>query len=397
MNKPQVSIIVPVWGVEKYLRQCVDSILAQTLKDIEIILVDDGSPDNCPAIIDEYAAADSRVVAVHQPNGGYGVAINHGLELARGEYVGIIESDDWVEPDMYEKLSANAVVNNSDIVKCSFYIYNSVVKNKKHLNRKWQTGYMDLFDAPNGGFTLRDFPKIVMFHASVWASLYRADFLRTNGIKMIDTNKTMFQDFPFMCEVMSLAKRISVVKDYLIHYRVEEGQNSSTKQVGQRNIQMASRCIDGIEILKKNGVLDLCKEEIYFHAWTANLDFFNKIMWKFKAEYFDELYRLFTPLKKDKTFRFKYFKQDQVKFVRQVWENDMIGAVAHRHRFSLRNLRRFLLSIHTPYFSNTYWHLTFLGIQFGRQFYHRPAWLRIGKSAPDDASVASNDFGGESK
>ena len=90
---PKVSVIVPIYGVEKYLRQCVDSILAQTLKDIEIILVDDGSPDGCPAIVDEYAAKDSRVIAVHQENGGYGRAVNHGIEIANGEYIGIASYD----------------------------------------------------------------------------------------------------------------------------------------------------------------------------------------------------------------------------------------------------------------------------------------------------------------
>ena len=97
---PKVSVVVPIYGVEKYLRECVDSILAQTLKDIEVILVDDGSPDGCSAIVDEYAAKDPRVVAVHQPNGGYGRAVNNGIELAKGEYIGIVESDDWIEPTM---------------------------------------------------------------------------------------------------------------------------------------------------------------------------------------------------------------------------------------------------------------------------------------------------------
>ena len=88
----KVSVIVPVYGVERYLRQCVDSIREQTLEDIQIILVDDGSRDGCGAIIDEYAALDPRVVAVHQENAGYGRAINMGIDLARGEYMAAISS-----------------------------------------------------------------------------------------------------------------------------------------------------------------------------------------------------------------------------------------------------------------------------------------------------------------
>jgi glycosyltransferase involved in cell wall biosynthesis len=388
MTKPKISVVVPIWGVEKYLNQCVDSILAQTLTDIEVILVDDGSPDKCPQIVDSYAKQDKRVVAVHQPNGGYGRAINHGLEIAAGEYIAIVESDDWIEPTMYEKLYTKAVADKSDVVKCSFYKYNSLAKRQSRINRKWKTSYMNLFNAPSrvGGFTLRDFPQIVMFHASVWAGMYRGDFIRKNNIRMIETNRTMYQDFPFMCEVMSRAESISVVKDYLVHYRMEDGQNSSTKSKGQKSanvIQMASRCIDGIEILKNNGVLDIVKEEIYFHAWAANMGFFGEIAWQFKGQYFDELYKLFMPLQKDYDFKFRHFKYSQAMFVQVVMNNDFISAAKHGGwNFSFKNIRKFLISFHNPYFwsgNNGKWHLTLLGVQFGHQFYNRPALFRVGK------------------
>ena len=100
----KVSIVMPAYNVEKYLRQCMDSIVNQTLKDIEIIPVDDGSPDKCGKIMDEYAAADSRIKPIHQSNGGYGKAVNAGINAATGEYIGIVETDDWAEPDMFEKL-----------------------------------------------------------------------------------------------------------------------------------------------------------------------------------------------------------------------------------------------------------------------------------------------------
>ena len=90
MSKPKVSIIVPVYNVEKYLRQCLESVINQTLKEIEIICIDDGSPDNCGAIIDEYAQKDTRIVAIHKENGGYGSALNYGFSIAKGEYIGIV-------------------------------------------------------------------------------------------------------------------------------------------------------------------------------------------------------------------------------------------------------------------------------------------------------------------
>ncbi|MDR1168416.1 MAG: glycosyltransferase [Heliobacteriaceae bacterium] len=305
-NKPKVSVVVPIYNVEKYLHECVDSILAQTLPDIEVILVDDGSPDGCPQIVDEYAAKDPRVVAIHQPNSGYGVAVNNGVSAATGEFIGIVESDDFIVPKMYEKLYNNAVCNDSDVVKCSFYVYNPAYRSKKHINEPWDVKYMDLFDAPQGSFTIAEYPPIVMFHSSVWASLYRADFLKNNSIKMLETRSASYQDFPFMCEVMSKAKRISVESDYLLHYRIF-AENNSTQQKSERLIMMATQCINGINILQQNNILNFCREEIYFHSYIANERFFERISCKFKRQYFDELHRLFAPLANDKTFTFKYF------------------------------------------------------------------------------------------
>lgn len=99
---PKISVIIPVYGVEKYLKECLDSVLNQSLKDLEIILIDDGGKDNCPQIIDDYAKKDSRIIAIHKPNGGYGQTCNVGLEKATGEYVAIVEPDDYIDSKMYE-------------------------------------------------------------------------------------------------------------------------------------------------------------------------------------------------------------------------------------------------------------------------------------------------------
>ena len=104
----KVSIIVPIYNVEKYLHQCVDSLLNQTLRDIEVILVDDGSPDSCPHICEEYKKKDIRVKVVHKQNGGLSDARNAGLKLVEGEYVAFIDSDDYVDLHMFEKLYAAA-------------------------------------------------------------------------------------------------------------------------------------------------------------------------------------------------------------------------------------------------------------------------------------------------
>lgn len=118
----KLSIIVPVYKVEPYLRRCVDSILAQTFTDFELILVDDGSPDGCPAICDEYAEKDSRVKVIHKGNGGLSDARNAGLDVAQGEYIGFVDSDDLIKPDMYSNLIKLARETRADIVVCGIEV-----------------------------------------------------------------------------------------------------------------------------------------------------------------------------------------------------------------------------------------------------------------------------------
>lgn len=122
-----ISIIVPIYKVEKYINKCVDSILHQTYDELEIILVDDGSPDNCPAICDEYAKKDSRIQVIHKQNGGLINARKSGLEIAKGEYIGFVDGDDWIEPEMYELFAQQIKKYSPDMVISDFY-YDSGTK-----------------------------------------------------------------------------------------------------------------------------------------------------------------------------------------------------------------------------------------------------------------------------
>lgn len=119
VEKPKISVIVPVYKAEPYLRKCLDSIVNQTYQNIEIILVDDGSPDNCGAICDEYAAKDKRIQVIHKANGGVASARNAGLDAAAGDYIGWVDSDDWIEPEMFETMLNSAEERKADIVICS--------------------------------------------------------------------------------------------------------------------------------------------------------------------------------------------------------------------------------------------------------------------------------------
>ncbi|MCF0156053.1 MAG: glycosyltransferase, partial [Veillonella sp.] len=129
----KISVIVPIYNVEPYIHQCVDSIINQTYKDLEIILVDDGSPDNCGKICDEYAAKDDRVKVIHRPNGGLSAARNSGLDVATGEYIAFVDSDDYIACNMYSDMMEFMLKHKLDIVVCSSYrVKNSKIKEEKY-------------------------------------------------------------------------------------------------------------------------------------------------------------------------------------------------------------------------------------------------------------------------
>ena len=179
----RISIVVPVYKVEKYLDRCVESLRAQTLSDIEIVLVDDGSPDRCPQMCDEWAKRDGRIRVVHKQNGGLSSARNAGMMAACGTYIGFVDSDDAVSPDMYEKMLAVMEGERVDFVM-SDYI------------RVPADGepYLKTLDIRGGRYAKEDihqeiFPRLIMGEnldygplLSVWHCLYRAEFLRANRL-----------------------------------------------------------------------------------------------------------------------------------------------------------------------------------------------------------------------
>jgi glycosyltransferase involved in cell wall biosynthesis len=143
---PVISIIVPVYKVEPYLRRCVDSILAQTFRDFECILIDDGSPDNCPAICDEYAKKDSRIVVIHQENKGVSAARNAGLDRAQGEWIGFVDGDDWCDKGMYETLYKNARRHDADISICGLYEIQNEYERKQRRMPEYSMLLSSLYD-----------------------------------------------------------------------------------------------------------------------------------------------------------------------------------------------------------------------------------------------------------
>lgn len=210
----KVSVIVPIYGVEKYLPEAVESVLNQTLTDLEIILIDDGSKDNCPQMIDEYAQKDKRIIAIHKPNGGYGSAMNVGLEKASGEYIAILEPDDYIDSQMYEDLYNIARQYNSDIVKSSYYDNLQSPQKTRIRKIRWYNGIPE-----DESFTIKEYPYFLYYHPSIWSCIYKKEFLDKNNIKFKEAPGSGWTDNPFQVQTMCLAQKINYTSNAYYYWR----------------------------------------------------------------------------------------------------------------------------------------------------------------------------------
>lgn len=215
----KVSVIIPVYNTEQYLCDCVESVLHQTLKDIEIILVDDGSTDICPDLCDKYAQLDKRVRVIHKQNAGTGAAYNTGINAAKGEYIGFIESDDFTDNHMYEDLYNLAKKNNADVVKSNWFNYYGETDYKEKDNQLFQCNSYEKLNMSNASWLLR-----VQF--TVWSAIYKRSFLNKYNIRYLETPGASFQDVSFSYKALGLSSTIIVTPDAYIHYR-RDNENSS--------------------------------------------------------------------------------------------------------------------------------------------------------------------------
>lgn len=222
-KQPKVSVVVPIYNVEKYLRQCLDSIIAQTLKDIEIILVNDGSKDGSLAIIKEFANKDKRIKVIDKKNEGLGKTYNRGMDEAKGEYIGFVESDDWIEPDMYETLYNVAKKNKVDVVKAKYFIFNDKDNKTDHLSALPE-------DELECVFNPRQKPMIFYIGASVWAGIYKREFLSNNNIRFLESPGASYQDTGFNFKIWAMADKAYLIDKALLHYRTgHETQSVKSK------------------------------------------------------------------------------------------------------------------------------------------------------------------------
>lgn len=225
----KVSIIVPTYNVEVYLRECMDSIVRQTLEDIEIICINDGSTDHSLNILQEYAKDDKRIIIIDKENGGYGIGMNIGLEKATGEYIGIVEPDDFVPLYMYEDLYSIAKKNDLDFVKADFYrfttneitgdrslVYNRLDKKGEYYNRVINPS---------------ETPYVTKFILNTWSGIYKRSFIEEHKIRHNETPGASFQDNGFFWQTFIYAKRCMFIdKPYYMNRRDNPGSSVRSRE-----------------------------------------------------------------------------------------------------------------------------------------------------------------------
>lgn len=204
---PKVSIIIPVYNVEKYLARCLDSVISQTLKDIEIICINDGSTDNSANIISVYAEKDERIKIITQSNAGISKTRNIGIKKATGEFIGFVDSDDFVEKDFYEKLYNAAIRNNADIA-CSSIIRENEKKKKILIEYKKE----QVVTSTKEKFELAHIPE----HCYVWNKIYKREKLINSGIKFI--NGLVYEDIIYTPSLIEILEKMVVVPNLFYHY-----------------------------------------------------------------------------------------------------------------------------------------------------------------------------------
>lgn len=258
----EISIIVPVYKVEKYLEKCVDSILAQTFTDFELILVDDGSPDNSGTICDEYAKKDPRVKVIHKENGGLSSARNAGIDIAKGKYLGFIDSDDYIADDMYELLYNNIIRENADLSICGIYdVYKGkepkVLPDFRKVCTKEETIKM-ILEA-----------KIVSVHAV--NKLYKRSLFNEVRYPI----GIITEDAAIILDVVNQCKKIIIDTSQKYFYYHRENSISSNK--------FSIRDLDTIKVWEKNEkwIIEkypILKEEVHTRVCWANFIVLDKLV-----------------------------------------------------------------------------------------------------------------------
>lgn len=252
MSKPKISIIIPIYNVEKYLDKCVQSARHQTLRDIEIILVDDESPDGCPQMCDEYAKQDSRIKVVHKKNGGLGFARNSGLEVATGEYVTFLDSDDFVDLYTYEHLYNIAKAENLDAVYYKFkrFVNEDEVKQETPCNEITICENEDVKELMLDIISSEPSAKVDhKIQCSSCTAMYRFEVIKKNNVRFHSERELISEDLIFNLDFLKFAYKVAFNNGAHYHYRVNPTSltNAIRTDRVEKNLALYSYIKDNIE------------------------------------------------------------------------------------------------------------------------------------------------------
>lgn len=225
-EKELVSVIIPVYCVEEYLDRCVRSVLKQTYSNIEVILVDDGSPDSCGLICDAFAKQDNRVVVVHKENGGLSSARNAGIKVSRGKYISFVDSDDWVSPNFISKLVSIIKNSGAHLAACDFYKTSLVEEKEEDLS-------MEIAIHENDRFLCALTEKCYAGYA--WNKLFLSQLIKEHNL-LFDEKVFNGEDLPFIVEYLCYAHKVAYTKAQLYYYYVRTGSITTNVKLSQRYI-----------------------------------------------------------------------------------------------------------------------------------------------------------------
>ena len=260
MDESLVSIIVPIYNAGPYLEQCLDSIVGQTHKDLEIILLNDGSTDDSLTTMRRYAENDGRIKVIDKQNQGYGATCNRGLAEATGTWVSIVEPDDWIEPGMYADMLAFAAKfadegTPLDIVKTPYWrIWMPDTKQQRKLN----CSYKDRIHPPKQPFAIADAAHLLCHHPSIWSAIYRKSFLDERNIRFKEIPGAGWADNPFLVETLCQTDRIGYFDTAYYCYR-EETPEKSKNFAHSNTLLPLERWNDMMDVLER---LDITDERI---------------------------------------------------------------------------------------------------------------------------------------
>ena len=291
----KISVVVPIFNVEDYIGDCLDSILDQSLKEFEVICVNDGSTDSSLNILKKYAAKDNRIKIINKDNAGYGHTMNIGMDMASGEYFAIVESDDFILPKMFETLYGAAKENDLDFVKSDFYRFygednKNIIKEYQQLDKTKSNKYY------NKIFSTHDDHDTYKLLMNTWTGLYNLDFLRKNNIRHSETPGASYQDNGFWFKTFFYGKKVMFIPEPFYMYR-RDNPNSSIRN--KTKIYAMDTEYDLIDDFLNNRGEKKDFLDAYVYAKYHNFNFtMNRIGLEFKKEFLLSTSEYFNEMKK---------------------------------------------------------------------------------------------------